>query len=219
MASPATQVSPATQNSNRELTKSWLCWEILCNILLATFFLRFAWLNGSDLMQAFRLSSLLILLKVSADTVFHLFRRPAREISTTVYDWIIGIGGAYTAFFFLSTPGVDNLFWQIVQLTGMALQVAGMLSLNRSIGFVAANRGIKTRGMYKFVRHPLYFAYVLSYFGFVMNQPTSWNISVYVIMVTLLFMRAIAEERVLMRSLEYQDYSQRVRYRLIPYVL
>lgn len=209
----------AANSSSREISKSWLYWEILCNILLAAFFLRFVLLNGSDLLQGFRLSSLLILLKVSSDTIFHLFRRPARDISTTVYDWIIGIGGAYTAFFYLSTPGVDSLFWQIVQLTGMVLQVAGMLSLNRSIGFVAANRGIKTRGMYKFVRHPLYFAYVLSYFGFVMNQPTSWNLSVYAIMVTLLFMRAIAEERVLMRSKEYQEYSQRVRYRLIPYVL
>lgn len=105
--------SPATNTSNREISKSWLYWEILCNIMLAAFFLRFVLLNGSDLMNAFRLSSLLILMKVSADTIFHLFRRPARDISTTVYDWIIGIGGAYTAFFFFRLPASTRCFGRL----------------------------------------------------------------------------------------------------------
>ena len=207
--------NPTTQ----ELSKSWLAWEIACNILLALFFLRFAYLNGCDLVQGFRLSSLLIMMKVAADTFFHLFRRPARDISTSLYDWVIGIGGAFTGFFFLSSPGHDHLLGQVIQFTGMGLQVVSMLSLNRSIGFVAANRGVKTQGMYRIVRHPLYFSYVLAYFGYVLNQPTSHNISVYAIMVLLLFMRAIAEERVLMKSNEYAEYAGRVRYRLLPFVL
>ncbi len=101
----------------------------------------------------------------------------------------------------------------------MGLQVYAMLSLNRSIGFVAANRGIKTGGMYRFVRHPLYCAYIIAFFGFLMNHPSAHNICVYSIMVLLLFMRAIAEERLLTKNDEYRAYSKKVRWRLIPYVL
>ena len=88
----------------------WLAWEICCNIILALFFAQFVFLNGRDLLDAFRLSSLLILMKVSADTFFHLFRRPARSVTHHPYDWIVGICGAYTVFFFRTVEGTDHLY-------------------------------------------------------------------------------------------------------------
>ena len=219
---PQSIIPAATQNSesrsgNRvSFSKKWLCWEQCCNVLLAAFFFRFVYLNATDLVDCFRLSSCLILIKISADTVCHLIRKPAREISTSPYDWAIGIFGAYTVFFFRSTAGVDSAIGDTVQIFGMTLQVLAMFSLNRSIGFVAANRGVKTSGMYRFVRHPLYSAYCISFLGFVMNHPTQYNIGVYCAMVLLLFMRILAEERILQRSQEYASYARTVRYRLIP---
>lgn len=197
----------------------WVSWERFCNLVLALFFFRFVYLNASDLLGAVRLSTVLILLKVSADTVCHLVRRPAQEISLSLYDWLIGIFGAYTAFFFRGAAGVDQFWATGIQLFGMSLQVYAMFSLNRSIGFVAANRGVKTSGMYRFVRHPLYSAYCISYFGFLCNHPTSYNMFVYAVMVTMLYLRILAEERLLGRSPEYRAYTQQVRYRLIPGLL
>jgi protein-S-isoprenylcysteine O-methyltransferase Ste14 len=42
------------------------------------------------------------------------------------------------------------------QAIGLIVMVGSVLSLNRSIGIVAANRGVKTSGSYAWVRHPLY---------------------------------------------------------------
>ena len=78
---------------------------------------------------------------------------------------------------------------------------------------------IKTRGLYRFVRHPLYSAYVVSYLGFVINHPSAWNLWLYAAQFVFFLLRARAEERLLLRSDEYRAYSVQVRWRLIPFVV
>jgi len=207
-----TIAAPSTQQS----TFTWVSWEPCVNFLLALYFLRFVCMGAADLTEAFRLNTFLMLLKVSADTAFHLIRKPAEQISTSLYDWSIGIVGAFTNFLYEGTQGNDLWWATTMQLFGMSLQVAGMLSLNRSIGFVAANRGVRTSGMYRFVRHPLYFSYCVSFMGFLINHFTAHNLIVYLTMVSMLFLRILAEERLLSRCPEYQAYKKQVRYRLIP---
>jgi protein-S-isoprenylcysteine O-methyltransferase Ste14 len=194
----------------------WLAWEFFCNIALAAFFLYFVAIHGSSLMNAFRISTILILIKVSADVFFHLVRKPAKQITRDYYAWFIGIAGAFTILFFQPVAGKDFFLGTFIQLIGLGLQVAGMFSLNRSIGFVAANRGIKTGGMYKFVRHPLYFAYTVSFLGFLMNQFSWWNLFAYVLMVFCLYLRTRCEEEVLRQDDEYQAYAETVKYRMVP---
>jgi protein-S-isoprenylcysteine O-methyltransferase Ste14 len=212
-------VQNCSTNSVARKPNYWLIWEITCNIFLAVFFLRFVLNNVSDLSVAFRLSSLLMLLKVSADTSFHLVRSPAKKISTNLWDWIIGIIGAFTILFFHSIKGADMLLGTGLQLVGMALQVAAMISLNRSIGFVAANRGVKTKGMYRFVRHPLYFAYVVAFLGYLINHFSAHNIVIYLLMVICLYLRTRSEEGVLTQDETYREYKSRVRWRMIPGIL
>ncbi len=206
----------SSPTDNHPASMTWVNWERCCNVLLAMLFFRFVLLNLQDLSIALRLSTILMLIKVSADTLFYLTRRPAQQISTSVYDWIIGIFGAYTNFFFISTTGSDVWWATSIQLVGLALQVGGILSLNRSIGYVAANRGIRTTGMYRFVRHPLYFAYCVSFLGYLLNHFTTHNLVIYAAMVTGLFLRILAEERLLSQDSEYRSYMNRVRCRLLP---
>jgi|694.fasta_scaffold62278_1 protein-S-isoprenylcysteine O-methyltransferase Ste14 len=206
----------ASSASNESTFFSWINWERVCNFLLALMFLRFVLLNLSDLSATLRLSSLLMLTKVSADTLFYLTRKPAQQISTSLYDWVIGIFGAWTNFFFVSTAGTDSWLATAIQITGLSLQVAGIFSLNRSIGFVPANRGIRTTGMYQFVRHPLYFAYTVSFLGYLLNHFTQHNLVVYGVMIGMFILRIIAEERLLSRTPEYREYMQKVPFRLIP---
>lgn len=213
---------PQTQNSIFNLfngTKgadNWLKWEMACNLILATYFCYFAAVHGSAFFSSFRISTLLLLMKVSADIFFHLVRKPAKQITRDYWAWFIGIAGAYTILFFQPVAGNDMLIAILLQLFGMCLQFAGMLSLNRSIGFVAANRGIKTGGMYKLVRHPLYFAYIVSFLGYTINQFSVWNLAVYVIMIVCLYLRTRCEEAVLRQDPEYQAYAEKVKYRMIP---
>lgn len=206
----------ATNPASSRPLLTWVNWERCVNVILALYFFYFVCRIAPSLVEGFRLSICLMLLKVSADTAFHLIRKPAQQISTSYYDWTIGILGAFTNFLYQPTTGGD-MWWAIaLQLCGMFLQVAGMLSLNRSIGFVAANRGVQTSGMYRFIRHPLYFAYCVSFLGFLLNHFTLHNIVIYLTMVSLLVLRIVAEERLLCRSADYQAYQQTVRFRLIP---
>lgn len=212
MTSPAA-VPPAN------LSRLRVTWEILGNVLLSFFFLQFLLANVAYLQTAFRLSTLLLVIKVATDVLFYLIRRMPKEISIDPYDWVIAIAGTYMISFFRPDPsGADNLFAQGLQCLGALMQVAGMLSLNKSIGIAPANRGVKTQGMYRFVRHPLYLSYVISFGGFLLNQPSWHNAMVYLLAVTLWVLRLLAEERFLNRDPEYRAYSSHVRWRLIPFV-
>lgn len=214
--------APTTKNSLDVTTgrgRLRLFWEIGANIVLSLFFLQFLIANGREFLVTWRISTLLLVIKVATDVVFYLIRRVPKEVSISPYDWAIALLGTYmVAFFRPEQHGSDLLAAQVLQTVGLLMQVAGMLSLNTSIGITAANRGVKTGGMYRFVRHPLYLSYVLAYGGFLCNQPTWHNAMIYFAAVLLWVLRLMAEERLLMRDEAYREYSQRVRWRLIPFV-
>ena len=193
--------------------------EVAGNVLLSLIFLSFALANGRELLDSFRLSTILLLLKVSTDVIFYLTRRIPKDVSTSAYDWFIALAGTYTVVFLRpGGSGQDLLIGQLLQSFGLSLQIFAMLSLNRSIGMVAANRGIKTDGMYAYVRHPLYLSYVIAYGGYVVSQASPYNLGVFLAAVCLWFLRLLAEERFLMKAADYREYATRTRWRLIPYV-
>src|SRR6476659_1604139 len=77
---------------------------------------------------------------------------------------------AGTAFPLLVRPGGMQIAPTVIGSTlmgcGMALAVASKLYLNRSFGLIAANRGVKVKGPYQFVRHPMYLGYMINQIGF-----------------------------------------------------
>ena len=96
------------------------------------------------------------------------------------------------------------------------LAVAGICDLGRSFGIVAAHRGIQTRGLYRYVRHPIYAAYLLAFGGFVLAHPSLFNSMVLLVWAGIQIARIRAEERLLSTDPYYAAYAQRVRHRLIP---
>jgi len=108
---------------------------------------------------------------------------------------------------------------------GMFLEVAGgffvlgaFLSLNRSFGIAPENRGVKTMGFYRFIRHPMYFGYVLAEMGFVLNNFSYYNLTVLSLAISFMMLRLQAEERVLRKDREYLKYAQKTRWKLIPLI-
>jgi protein-S-isoprenylcysteine O-methyltransferase Ste14 len=192
-------------------------WEIGCNIALSLLFLRFAAQQWEAAWETLRLSNILVFAKVSTDVLFYLIRRLPKGVSLSPYDWCVGILGTFAIVLFRpEAAGRDLALGQGLQLAGIALQVAAMLSLNRSIGMVAANRGVQTQGLYRWVRHPLYLSYIIAFLGYVVNHPSDWNLGVYAAAVALWILRLLAEERFLMQDPQYQAYCRRVRCRLLP---
>jgi protein-S-isoprenylcysteine O-methyltransferase Ste14 len=148
-----------------------------------------------------------------------LLRRPARTVSTKLSNWLLAAGGTFGGLLF--RPAGLHPAWGV--RAGFALQVAGLLivigalvALGRSFGFVAADRGVVTRGPYAVVRHPVYAGYLLIECGYV-AQTLSWrNAAILLFATGCNIGRTIAEERLLANSQDYRAYRQRVRWRLIP---
>jgi protein-S-isoprenylcysteine O-methyltransferase Ste14 len=90
------------------------------------------------------------------------------------------------------------------------------LSLGRSFGFAPADRGLKRRGSYAIVRHPIYSSYVLLQLGYVLQSLSVRNAIVMVFVCSCNVGRVLAEERLLATSTTYDEYRADVRWRLIP---
>ena len=151
--------------------------------------------------------------------VLILVRRGTREISRRPADWLLAVVATTSPLLVVSglgRPLVPVAVAAVVMLAGMLVQVHAKLALGRSFGCVPANRGLKFGGPYCYVRHPMYAGYMVTHVGFLLLNPTAWNVFVYALCYAFQVPRLLAEERLLGRDSRYKSYSDEVRYRLIP---
>jgi protein-S-isoprenylcysteine O-methyltransferase Ste14 len=151
--------------------------------------------------------------------IAYLIRRPARAVSRRLDDWLLAFGGTFGGVLF--RPNGAHPHWGVewglvIQLVGLAICVASFLALGRSFGFAAANRGLVNRGPYRVVRHPIYASYVLLQAGYLLQSISIGNALVMVFASSCNVGRALAEERLLTTSEQYDAYRHRVRWRLLP---
>ncbi|MBX8688818.1 isoprenylcysteine carboxylmethyltransferase family protein [Mycobacterium sp. 20091114027_K0903767] len=74
-------------------------------------------------------------------------------------------------------------------------------------------------GLYGLVRHPMYFGAVLMMFGTPLALGSYWALLVSIMAVPIFGVRIADEEKLLRAELAgYDEYAQKVRYRLLPYV-
>ena len=148
-----------------------------------------------------------------------LTRRSATIVSRHPLDWALSLIAVNAPL--LAAPAAANtfMFSQIpttLMLAGMIIQISAKIVLWRSYGLVPANRGIKTRGPYRFVRHPMYAGYTLTHIGFLMGFPSLQNSILYLTTFLIEVARLMREERILSNDPVYRKYAARVRYRLLP---
>lgn len=161
------------------------------------------------------------LLFCSAETlaaVLFLVRSEAVTVSHSPLDWGLAISATFAPFLF--APAAWGVLPQasVLLVAGSGVQIAGLLSLNRSFGLVPAKREIKTAGLYGIVRHPLYASYFVSFTGYVLANTSIANLIVYACAIGLLFFRLLREEKHLALDLEYRAYMKRVKYRIVPLI-
>ena len=151
--------------------------------------------------------------------IAYLIRRPARAVSRRMSDWLLAFGGTFGGVLF--RPDGLHPQWGltaglVVQLFGLAICVTSFLSLGRSFGFVAADRGLVKRGPYAIVRHPIYASYLFLQAGYLLQSISIRNALVMVFASGCNVGRTMAEDRMLATNEEYDEYRSQVTWRLIP---
>lgn len=160
-------------------------------------------------------------LELIVATLF-IFRRPPLTVSRSPLAWIaatIGTFGTLAERPAYHPLGHLGLLYAGMQVAGVLFASFAMVSLGRSFGIVAANRGVRTGGAYRYVRHPVYAAYIVTETGYALENPSLRNWCLLGLVIVFQATRIVEEERTLAEDPAYREYCRRVRGRVVPRLL
>ena len=138
---------------------------------------------------------------------------------------------AFVAMFVL--PALDHRYrWSEVPawvaIGGDVLVVLGFVfvyrvfmenSFTSGVIEVAAEQKVVTSGPYALVRHPMYLGSLVMLMGIPLGLGSLWGLLTVAVMTAVIVWRLLAEETFLTAQLSgYEEYRERVKYRLVPLV-
>jgi protein-S-isoprenylcysteine O-methyltransferase Ste14 len=174
---------------------------------------------GSDFLATGRVTGLLLLVSEALVVVLTVVRRSAAVVDRSMRARLL------TALSMLGPPllqpaQVAALLPQSLTVglsaVGLAIVIAGKITLGRSFGLMPANRGVVCSGLYRIVRHPIYLGYLFTHVAFLLATPSAWNVAALLAADAALLARAVCEEQTLSRDERYRTYQQTVRWRVCP---
>lgn len=108
---------------------------------------------------------------------------------------------------------------RVVSLAGIAVMIVGALGLGRALTPLPLPNGsgdLRTGGLYRLVRHPIYTGLLMFAAGQVLSEPSALRLAAAVLLIALIWVKARWEERRLVEKFpEYSDYVA-VTPRFIP---
>ena len=160
-------------------------------------------------------------INISILIITMVIRRTPRRVTPNPWFWLLAFVASYgilafTAFAPSGVPLVPPVVSNVLAVISVFISVSARLSLGRSIGYVPADRGIVTRGAYRFVRHPIYSGLFIAMLAFVLRSYSPLNLLLASAIVALFMVKSVVEERFLRDDPEYAAYLRRVRRRWIP---
>lgn len=108
-------------------------------------------------------------------------------------------------------------------LLAIGIGIAGLVVIQNSYAaatiMIEADQKVITTGLYRFVRHPLYVGVLITMIGLPLALDSWWGLAVLIPDVIAFVLRILDEEKMLKQELYgYVKYTQKVQYRLVPYV-
>lgn len=159
-----------------------------------------------------------------------LERRMRMRERVMVQKWVIALSILYLVPTFL-LPGFDRRYeWSQVPVMlvvladilvllgyGLFFLVLKENSYASRIIEVEQEQKVISSGPYAFIRHPMYLGVMIMYLMYPLALGSYWTVIPSLLIIPLLVIRVLNEEEVLARELKgYQEYMQKVKYRLIP---
>lgn len=190
----------------------------LSGLILCALWLLFAVAHLSTFGQTGKTSLLVFATAETLVAVFFLLRTPPKTLTTKPAEWAAAIAGTFLPLLVRPTADTPIPIAEWGLMFGSILQIAGVLSLNRSLAIVPALRELKSKGMYAFVRHPIYTSYLITFSCYLGGNFSIRNLVIVAASICLMLIRVHFEERHLALTPEYRAYQSRVRWRLIPFV-
>lgn len=175
----------------------------------------FAW----RMVQAHNGYAPLVMISETAVMIFTVIRRPTNTISLRAGDWALAFTATVAPLLVMPAQNAMPAFGALgvfLLFVGNGWQAWAKLILRRSFGITPANRGIKSSGPYRFMRHPMYAGYLVVQIGVLVVMFSWWNLLVYAVGWAAQVKRVLAEERLLLTDEAYRGYAAQVRWRLIP---
>jgi len=154
-----------------------------------------------------------------------------RSVEPTVLGWAValvcyppfnGLMANYTSWYandnvYVSTPDLTFVL-RIIVLVLMFIYAFASVALGPKASNLT-NRGTVSRWPYSMIRHPAYVAKNMAWWVTIIPVFSIAALGSMLVWSFIYFLRAITEERHLIRDPEYQAYCKKVRYRFIPKVV
>lgn len=161
-------------------------------------------------------------LEVSYKVVFLYFilsYRPSKEGNTSLMATIVTILHIGFGFLFKSNPesGAQVIPFVLMAI-GTLIFTLSIIDLGKSFDLLPAKREVVKKGMYQYVRHPMYLGYTVFFLGVVLNNFCLENILIFMAFVGVTSLRIYLEEKELSKSQSYRDLMKISRFKLIPAV-
>ena len=193
--------------------------DVISRAVVVVLFSMMAIRFGADFLSTGRVTGLLLLVSELLVVMLTIMRRSAAAVDRSMRARLL------TTLSMLGPPLLQPALVQAllpqsitvaISAAGLAIVIAGKVTLGRSFGLMPANRGVVSSGVYRFVRHPIYLGYLVTHVAFLAATPSAWNIAALVAADAALLARAGCEEKTLAKDERYRAYQQVVRWKVCP---
>jgi protein-S-isoprenylcysteine O-methyltransferase Ste14 len=186
------------------------------NFVAWTIWQSYVWINADTfgyIEISFTVQSLVL-------TALIVLRKQHQVVDTNIFNQIIALIAFCSGVAFIGQPLTDNsIVTNISKMIVFAANILGLITLfnlGRSFGILIAFREIKTQGLYRLVRHPMYGTDILLRIGMSISHFNTFTLTVFIVSTACYIYRALLEEQFLSHQPEYREYMKKVKYRFIP---
>lgn len=120
-----------------------------------------------------------------------------------------------------AVPTAISLVGDVLVAVGLSVAMQVVIQNSHAAATVRVESGqtLISTGLYGQVRHPMYACHVITLVGIPLALGSYWGLTIVIAILAVLALRIRDEEKLLSEDLPgYREYTQKVRYRLVPYI-